>query len=186
MASGTASTWQPAPVVGSGWLSQELQEKDRCNLDHRTQRGAETTIVAFPVAFPDGVVYVQATADNALRELTATIPAAQSLGQVGEMVYYSGQIVQCHRCSLRFRSPQPCQSLVCPDCTLPIELENVEDFVRANAHLPPNRDVQGLINAKQATGKAAQLQSGQSSSYRDEVYNDAEGGTCAGGNILGR
>jgi hypothetical protein len=87
-------------------------------------------------------------------------------GQVAEMVYYAGQIVQCSRCSLRFRSPQSCHSLVCPDCVLPIEHENVAAFMRANAQLLPNRDVAGAIKAEQSDStdaSAAQQQQQQQS-----------------------
>ena len=88
----------------------------------------------------------------------------QSLTHVGEMIYYSGQIVQCPRCSLRFRSPQPCHSLVCPDCVLPIEEDNVAAFIRANAQLLPNRDAPGTIKSEQAAGGMnAAVPSGQPS-----------------------
>ena len=84
-------------------------------------------------------------------------------------IYYSGQIVQCHRCSLRFRSPQECHSLVCPDCVLPIEDENVEAFLAANRQMtelkkeageqaqpaPQQPDQQGGTGAAQPAAAAA-------------------------------
>ena len=100
--------------------------------------------------------------------------------QVGDMVYYAGQIVQCPRCSLRFRSPQSCHSLVCPDCVLPIEDENVSacectsnhhlnlmsrgasgrlrvlSVMRANAQLmPPGREALN-VKAEQTEAPAQQ------------------------------
>ena len=99
---------------------------------------------------------------SSVRKSSTDETSPQRLGQVGEMIYYSGQIVQCPRCSLRFRSPQPCHSLVCPDCVLPIEEDNVAAFIRANAQLLPNRDAPGAIKSEQAaSGMNAAVPSGQ-------------------------
>ena len=79
-----------------------------------------------------GASAVAAGATGAATDTAARTPC---LAQVGGMIYYPGQIVKCLRCSLRFRSPQPCHSLVCPACILPIEEENVAACIGANAQL---------------------------------------------------
>jgi hypothetical protein len=106
-------------------------------------------IIAPPAAGPQKTTCASAVAamvsgdatDVGARKSSAEKSSPHHPGPGGEMVYYSGQIVQCPRCSLRFRSPQPCHSLVCPDCVLPIEENNVAAFMRANAQLLPNQDV---------------------------------------------
>ena len=55
--------------------------------------------------------------------------AAAGVNQTGGMaqpvvyppVYQEDQIVSCPRCATRFKSPQACHSLICPECMLPIE-----------------------------------------------------------------
>ncbi len=113
---------------------------------------------AFPIISPPAVgphvstgasavaaMVVADSTDDPVPKASVDNSSPQYLGQASEMVYYSGQIVQCPRCSLRFRSPQPCHSLVCPDCVLPIEENNVAAFMRANAQLLPNQDVAGAL-----------------------------------------
>jgi hypothetical protein len=51
--------------------------------------------------------------------------------------YCTGQVVCCPRCSLRFRAPQACHSLLCPGCKLPIEEGNVEAYIQAHPEMAP-------------------------------------------------
>ena len=123
--------------------------------------GVEETVLqlntaAFPVsAMPTRVNHAVHTAQaGAAEHVTQQLPAPDpkfeqpvAPAAAPANIYYSGQIVQCHRCSLRFRSPQECHSLVCPDCVLPIEDENVEAFLAANRQ---------MTELKKEAGEAAQ------------------------------
>ena len=70
-----------------------------------------------------GAVAAAAAAAVAASMVTAGVDQTGGMAQavVYPTVYHEDQIVSCPRCATRFKSPQACHSLVCPECMLPVE-----------------------------------------------------------------
>eukprot|EP01052_Picozoa_sp_SAG31_P019775 SAG31_NODE_1458_length_8257_cov_10.274209_3_plen_389_part_00 len=103
--SASGASMPPTPGQLTAEQQYQIAEQSRARAQARAAAEAEAAAAAVTQAVR------AAAADRAAEYMPAMTPA----------VYHKDQIVSCPRCSIRFKAPQACHSLICPECMVPIE-----------------------------------------------------------------